>query len=181
MIRCAKIFIFTLSLLACSAERQLPHIYVSDFFDVLKYGNVDDVAEVMRAARLPAEMSFEGIPLVMLAVLKEADADVIRFLADSGADVNAVYSGGITALMIAAARASDPDVIDALIEAGADLEAELDDGATAIVLAGKLNPNPETARRLRKPHTQKITLPRLLRRSRKFLRYAALRLLGQFF
>ena len=177
--RYAKTFMLVLLLLAWSAEEQVRHISVADFLDVLKYGTANDTADVFRAGNFSVNLSYQGFPVLMLAVAESADTGVIRCLIDIGADVNAVYSGDFSVLMMAAKYGNNPKVIDLLIDAGADLNAELEDRTTALMLAEHFNPNPEIASHIRE-HKPAKSLPREIRRGLKVLYAVALRLAFQF-
>jgi len=64
-------------------------------------------------------------------VAGEDHPEMIRLLADAGADVNAADDRGHTPLHLAA----NPDAVRALVEAGADVKARSKDGSTPLHLA----------------------------------------------
>ena len=74
--------------------------------------------------------------LWLLAVVKEGRIDVVRFLIEKGADVNAKGQHGRTALMYAITK-GHIDIASLLIKKGADVNAKDDLGYEPIELAAK--------------------------------------------
>ena len=66
--------------------------------------------------------------------MANCNADVVRFLIERGADVNAYDRNGTTALMEAAEH-GHADIVRTLIENGADMNAQNDGGRTALMIA----------------------------------------------
>ncbi len=118
--------------------------------DILRYGTAENVDEVFRDGYFSYNIAAEsGMSVLMIAVCEKADAKVIKYLVDHGADPNAKYSSGVTVLMLAAYLSDDPEVIDVLLSAGADANAQYNNKITALMIAEEVNSNPEVIRRLK--------------------------------
>ena len=67
----------------------------------------------------------------------DADVGFVRFLLESGADVEAKDELGRTPLGVAAESSENPELILMLLKAGADVEVKDDDGELPLDLAPK--------------------------------------------
>jgi len=80
-----------------------------------------------------------GIPLLSHAIYGEAQAkDVLHYLLDKGADVNARHGNGFTPLM-AAVQNKQPETVRLLLSKGADPKLKAKAGQTALSLSAKAN------------------------------------------
>ena len=70
----------------------------------------------------------------LVTALENGHKDVVQWLLDAGADVNAKDTWGRTALMKASLN-GHKDIVQLLIEAGADVNVKDNDGRTALMCA----------------------------------------------
>ncbi|MDR1508145.1 MAG: ankyrin repeat domain-containing protein [Synergistaceae bacterium] len=117
--------------------------------------NVREVELLLkRGADINAMHSDYSLKPLTLAASWNPHAGVIRFLIESGADVNEVmYDGNnlpINALCRAAAYNKNPEILKVLIEYGADVKSsvEIEEGEnwSPLMFAITYNPNPEITR-----------------------------------
>lgn len=97
-------------------------------FEAAKAGDVAEVRRHIRQGASPDEKDWSGAPLIMRAAC-HGRMDVIRYLAQSGANLNARQGGAWTALHCAA-RYDELETVIALIELGADPSLKDEDGDT---------------------------------------------------
>jgi len=80
---------------------------------------------------------------LMLAIMSNANDQVVSMLLAAGARVNErTPDGGATALMLAAVGTSDIESIQLLVKAGAGINDRIDDGRTALMLAAQYSMSP---------------------------------------
>lgn len=107
-----------------------------------------DIARTLRSNGAAIDRSVQGTPPVVLAAASNCD-DTLRYLLDSGADINAkAEKDGMTALMAAAALGLVP-IGELLIARGADSEARNSQDQTAWSYAA-MNKHQEFVELLRK-------------------------------
>jgi len=100
---------------------------------------------LMAGANLNTKASDGQTALMNSLTNADCNMDAVRFLIDSGADVNAFNRMGGTALMYAAAR-GNADLVQALIAKGANLNAQDDSGQSALRAACGTTPNANVVR-----------------------------------
>lgn len=97
-------------------------------FEAAKAGDVAEVRRHIKRGASPDERDWAGAPLIMRAACHGRE-DVIRYLAKSGANLNARQGGAWTALHCAA-RYDELETVIVLIELGADPSLTDEDGDT---------------------------------------------------
>lgn len=106
----------------------------------------DDPALVKKALDKGANPNvidtFVGMPVLIHAVLKSSDTDILEMLLNKGADVNIQTSKGHTALM-SAIMWGKPDFAIFLIQKGANTEIKNKEGKKAVDYLSKLAPEPQ--------------------------------------
>ena len=104
--------------------------------------NALDVAEMMESEKKLLEVvvavkgtniDIKGIPLLMWAIIK-GHIDIVKYLVEQGADLNAQDEDGWTVLMWAAQR-GHIDIVRYLVEQGAEVNLQYKDGYTALMQA----------------------------------------------
>jgi len=111
-------------------------------------GTATDVKRVMGFLTTSSD---NGYTWLMLAALRNPNAEVVTLLVDGGIDVNAkTKSNRDTALTLAANFNQNSEVVSALLKAGADVNAKNNNGDTALILAAYANQNSEVVSALLK-------------------------------
>lgn len=112
-------------------------------------GDLDAVKLFVEAGFPVDAPSNSGTPLIAAATYGKTE--VVRYLLDHGANVNAVDEVNCTALMRAADHCDATDVIELLLSHGAHTDVKAAGGATALELA-EYSHCDANASRIRKPH-----------------------------
>lgn len=111
-----------------------------DFLDVW---TVQQLKEDIIAGKIPVNACDQHGESMVMVFAEEGDSDMIRYLAERGADINYKLSNGLTALMIAL-WFQKFDAVATLVELGADLSAQDDKGRDALVISMEIRtPNIE--------------------------------------
>ena len=111
-------------------------------------GEEGEIAEFLNSGADVNACTQDGYTPLMFAAAFNS-AEVVRVLAENGADVNARSFQRQTALTIAIlCGPNDPKVMRALAEAGADVNVAYDDGSTPLMLAVEYCGNAEVAAEL---------------------------------
>lgn len=111
------------------------------FYKALEAGDLDFVKQAMSRWDISPNWRFNGsfyhnvTPLMVAA--KRGHVQVVQFLLDAGAEINAQDDLGMTALMYATQAGQIP-VVQALLKRGADIKVKNRQGETALDLAEKL-------------------------------------------
>ena len=106
-------------------------------------------APIFAGADVNSQGKKSGWTPLNLAVTLKCDIQFIKFLINSGANVNNKNAYGLTVLMTAVFFNNNVDVIKLLLENGADVNIiEHQQGKTALILAAQRNTNPEVIRAL---------------------------------
>ncbi|RLN82851.1 hypothetical protein BBJ28_00019344 [Nothophytophthora sp. Chile5] len=106
----------------------------SCFDEAARAGEIEKVKELVnRGENVNAKSN--GGTAVMLAS-QNGHLEVVKYLVDAGADIEAVYDEGETALMQAAGK-GHLDVVQYLVDAGADKEAKSTNGWTALIWSAR--------------------------------------------
>ena len=102
-------------------------------FDAAQKGSVKDIEYYIKRGATVNEKDSVGTPLIFWAATWNTDADVMKYLIDNGADVNAKYQDGIsTPLSKAVVFNSNVEIHQMLIENGADVNVKSDQGRTPL-------------------------------------------------
>ncbi len=106
--------------------------------DLISAASFGPLFKVEAAHKAGADINFRAQPYsvtaLMLASSSEGTEDVVRYLIDKGADLNAQCDSGWTALM-RAADGGHPGHVEALIKAGAGVNLKTKKGYTALGMA----------------------------------------------
>ncbi len=115
-----------------------------ELFAAIRAGDQGRVKELIADSSLLRVQDWQGSTPLLRAALY-ADADMVRLLAQKGADVNAATRDGVTALMWAA---GDAEKVRVLLEKGAKVNARTSLGRTPLLIAATYAGNSETVRLL---------------------------------
>ena len=103
------------------------------FFDLCRHGTREQLVYAIRSKpELIKSKAPSGLTPLMAAAESNSNTEVIKFLIDSGINVNEKMFSGMTALLWAAWKNSNPKVIEILIDLGADVFDEADNGKRAV-------------------------------------------------
>lgn len=115
-------------------------------FDLFAEGNLRAVRRGVAEIEEIDSRDLSRMTPLMWAAKENPSVEVINFLIDSGASVNATDNRGETAIMKAAGYNENPQVLIALAAAGADPDDSYGYlGRTPLMMAAGLNENPEVA------------------------------------
>jgi ankyrin repeat protein len=122
--------------------------FEANFAALCSRGTLQQVYEAIESGADAAAADMDGWTALMRAVKENPDPAVIRFLLNSGANVNARVSQitltaqyGESALMMASISRTDPEVLRMLVLYGANVDAVNGNGETALIMAICYNPN----------------------------------------
>jgi ankyrin repeat protein len=107
----------------------------SELVWVLKNGDLDQVKEHFSNNKTDVNSSIEGRPLIHYAA-DYGQRDIIQFLIDNGANVNAVDKHGISALL-AAIWEGHTECVRLMLQRGADKNGKTPDGQPYLEAAEK--------------------------------------------
>jgi ankyrin repeat protein len=108
-------------------------------FQAAKEGNVLDVQQAISGGQnVNATDEYEQTPIMYAAGANTPE--VVQFLIDSGADIDAVSNTKWTALHFAVRDNTDPQVTQVLLDAGADTTLGTDEDMMASQIARSVNP-----------------------------------------
>ncbi len=130
------------TLLACPSR--IHAVPAAEIYTAVRSGDRFAVESLLQQAVSPNERDANGNTLLIQSVIY-ANLDVLRFLIDHGADVNATNNAGATALMRAA---GDTAKIKLLVSNGADVNARSALGNGPLILAARANPSADAVRLL---------------------------------
>ena len=118
-------------------EKRLQSFTVNDLFRAIGAQNKREIALVLkRRPELVNEQNSEGMTALCLVCGSSEPIDIIEFLIENGADVNAKMSNNETAL-VRAVHHSSTDEVELLLVNGADADATTGDGGHVLFLAAK--------------------------------------------
>ncbi len=121
--------------IAPSTLRTIHKSRKNDFYLAIKNGNIEQLGELLRSGRdVNARTPEKATPLMAAAV--HNNPNVVDFLLDQGAMIDAVDRDGYSALMIAASKGR-VDVVKVLLARGANVNLLDNNGMTALMWAEK--------------------------------------------
>lgn len=102
--------------------------------ECVKSGHIDIVKKYIDAGYISSTRDSKGVPILCLAVRFE-HLDIVRFLIDIGADINAISDDRNNSAVMDAASTGNLEAVKILVDEGADLESQSKNGQTALILA----------------------------------------------
>ncbi len=97
-------------------------------------GHLEIVQKYVDAGFSSSVRNTKGVPMLCIAVRK-CHMDIVKYLIDIGADINAVSEDRHNTPIMDAASTGDLESIKLLVSEGADLETQSKNGQTALILA----------------------------------------------
>ena len=116
------------------------YIQAETFHSICKDGSVQDVAKALKDGGDINSLS-KDLQTPLMQASKYNSPEVVQFLIDSGANVNAGDKDGKTALMYACESNTEVEVVRILITKNADVNAQTNKGKTALMFACESNKN----------------------------------------
>lgn len=97
-------------------------------------GLMDIVQKYIAAGYSSSTRNSSGVPILSLAV-RSNHIDIVKYLIDIGADINAVSDDRNNTPVMDAASSGNLELVKLLVNEGADLECQSKNGQTALILA----------------------------------------------
>ena len=118
-------------------EKRLESFTVNDLFRAIGAQNKREIALILkRRPELVNERNSEGMTVLCRVCGDPEPIDIVEFLIENGADVNAKMSNNGTAL-VRAVQNSRTDIVELLLVNGADADATTGDGGHVLFIAAK--------------------------------------------
>lgn len=134
MIRKYKKLLLASFVCALSLGLAMP-AYANDLFKAARKGRLSEVENIVLYSARDVVDSRDGFGRTALMVAaRYGELEIVRFLINNGADVNAKDNNGQTALILAV-DGRNIELVKYLVSHGADVNAKDNDGETALKLA----------------------------------------------
>lgn len=104
------------------------------FSECVSGGLIDIVEKYIDAGYSSSSRNSKGVPVLCIAV-RCNHVDIVKYLIDIGADINAISEDRNNTAIMDAASAGNLELVKLLVNEGADLECQSKNGQTALILA----------------------------------------------